>query len=168
MNHFLSLRLSKKILYILGLMVVILAIFRAGMTVGYHQGNFSREWVSNLSYQRFSDPLSVFSPFVSRDRDPNPHGVVGTIADVQLPNILVKGPRTAEQIVIVTNDTTIRHLMSAASSSDLRSGDQIIVIGDPNGEGTIIASFIRVIPDTGSSVPNPPMRRQNPLSIPDK
>lgn len=144
---------SKRLLYVLAGIIIILAVFKLGIFVGFHQASFYDNRNSNYFSRGLSDPRSMFSPFMMRDEDDivNPHGAIGIIASVRLPTLLVKGPDTAEQIVIVSSTTTIRRFRDAASTTDLHAGDQVIVIGEPDQYGSVHATFIRVMPDPNNS-----------------
>lgn len=134
-----------KLVVALLILLVILVIFQTGFMVGYHKGVFS----SNLdrNYMRGpSDPRSFFEPFMHDGDDVNPHGAVGEIISMNLPVIMIKGPRMAEETVLINTGTTIRNFRQMASTSDLTVGKSVIVIGAPNEKGEIEASLIRIIP----------------------
>ena len=110
-----------KIVLILLVLLIILVVFQAGFIVGYHKGAFS----SNLdrNYMRGpDDPRSFFDPFMHDGDDVNPHGAIGEIVSMNLPVIMIKGPRMAEETIIVSANTTIRNFRQIASTSDLTVG----------------------------------------------
>ena len=152
-NYFQSNNKLSKIILILSVVVVALAIFQSGMFIGYRQATFSNRWDSR--YERgLNDPKSPFAPFMMMEGGVNPHGAFGQIVSKNLPKLLVKGPRNAEEIVVLDNNTSIRKLRNIASTSDLTIGKEIIVIGEPNDEGEIRAKLIRIMPDNSSSSPS--------------
>jgi hypothetical protein len=76
----------------------------------------------------------------------NPHGAVGEIISVRLPEIMVKGPSGNEAVVLISSTTSIREMRNEASTSVLSVGQQVVTIGTPDEQGVIHAAFIRVIP----------------------
>jgi hypothetical protein len=136
--------ISKLVIALL-IILIILVVFQAGFMVGYHKGVFS----SNLdrNYMRGpNDPRSFFEPFMHEGDDVNPHGAVGEIVSMNLPVIMIKGPRMAEEVILVNSNTTVRNFRQTASTSDLSIGKSVIVIGEPNERGEIEASLVRIIP----------------------
>jgi hypothetical protein len=133
------------IVVVLGSILVILLIFQAGIVVGYHEGAFTHAW-SDDYYRGSNDPRSLLAPFMHGGSDGNPHGAAGQILSVQLPELMIKNPDSSEQVVIVSATTTIRILHDSATSTELKAGEGVIVIGMPDESGRIQASFIRIIP----------------------
>lgn len=134
------------------LLVVLVAavIFQAGMFVGYRRATFSYHW--NEMYTRGpGDPHSVYAPFMGDDMNPNPDGASGEIVSVHLPEIMIKAPSQNEKVVIISPDTIIRRMRAMGSSSDLTSGTQVIVVGKPDDQGDIRASFVRIFPGTSTT-----------------
>ena len=145
MKNYLQTNTVSKMILALAIILVILLIFQAGVAVGYRRGAFSSNWSS--AYGRgLDDPRSIFAPFVHDSDDINPHGAVGDIVSVRLPGMMIKGPNSAEQVVTISPTTTVRFIHSVASTSDLTPGSQVIVIGEPQGNGSIDATFIRIMP----------------------
>jgi len=149
MNEFFKKRDAvTKILYILGVFLLALVIFQAGISVGYRKAEFSYRW--NSAYMHgMNDPHSMLSPFMHDADDVSPHGAVGEIVSVRLPMIMIKSPYEAEKIISIGTSTMIRNFHTIASSSDLRTGQDVVVIGVPDDKGTIDATFIRIAPGNG-------------------
>jgi hypothetical protein len=134
-----------RIIYIIGAILVALIVFQAGIFVGYRIAAFSINW-DNAHNGNARDPRSIFAPF-SRDADDmNPHGTIGEIISIQLPEIMVKGSSGNETIVLIASTTSIRNMRNQASASDLKIGMQIVTVGTPDEQGQIHATFIRIIP----------------------
>ncbi|MDE2041379.1 MAG: hypothetical protein KGI59_03310 [Patescibacteria group bacterium] len=155
MKSYFSSGTVSKIILVLAIVLIALVIFQAGMIVGYHRGVFAGDWDGNYERSVF-DPHSVFAPLMrdfSRGDVMNGHGTIGEITDLSLPTLMVKGPGTIEQVVAVSPTTTVRVMHMPATIQDLRTGEQIVVIGEPGMNGQINASFIRVIPAGTSSLP---------------
>ena len=130
----------------LSVLLAILIIFSAGLFVGYRKAEFSYHW-SNNYYRDFGGPHSPFGMMSGGDdATPNPHGAFGTVVSVNLPSIAVKGPREAEKVIIIGPRTIVHLLRNLATSSDIHAGQSIIVVGEPDEQGQIQASFIRILP----------------------
>ena len=149
---FFTSHLFKGIVYGLAALLLALIIFQAGIFVGYRQAEFSSHWRDSYTMS-FNDPRSAFAPFMRDQDDATPHGVVGEIASVSLPEIMVKGTGTAEEVVLVSTTTSIRNFRQDGVASDLKAGEQVIVIGTPNDSGQIEASFIRIVPPPPALAP---------------
>lgn len=133
-----------KLTLALGILLVALLIFQAGIFFGARRESFACNF-DRAFFGRGDAQRSILAPF--RKFDPNPHGVVGNIVSVRLPSIMVKGDRsTDEEIVTITPQTVIRRFRDNASTTDLVPGNQIIVIGEAGQDGTIKASLIRIMP----------------------
>jgi len=136
-----------RILPTLGFACIAFIIFWAGMAVGYKKAMFSYRWHSNYA-QQFAQNGSPFALPSDSDEDnmPNPHGAFGMIVSVHLPTMMIKGPVEAEKTIIITNDTTVRDIHNQAASTTLINGQNVVVIGEPDDQGRIVASFIRILP----------------------
>jgi len=120
-------------------------LFAAGIFVGYHKAAYSLDR-DDIYKNGLNGTNSPFAPFMHGSDDANPHGAMGQIISVNFPLLMIKGPESAEQVVIISSSTTIRLLHGMASTSDIKAGQFAISIGEPNDKGEIQASFIRIIP----------------------
>ena len=146
MKNILDTKTYGKIILALFIILVALIIFSAGIFIGYYKATFSHD-LDDTYRQGFNSPNSPFAPFMHDSDNVNSHGIVGQIVGTNLPvSIMIKGDNNAEQIITLVPKTTIRIFHTLATTSDIRVGDQAIVIGEPNGQGEIQASFIRIIP----------------------
>ncbi len=132
------------IIFVLGVLLVVLLVFQAGIFIGYRSASFSYGRLSGYQ-DGMGNPRSILAPFVHDADDPNPHGTVGQIVSIQLPFLMIKGAQNAEEIVAVSGTTTVRSMRDTASTSMLRIGDQVIVIGAPDEGGQMHAAFIRIL-----------------------
>lgn len=130
---------------ILGVLFVALLVFWAGTAVGYKQAAFSYHWNDNYSRQ-FGGPRSPLGFQSDSDEPMSAHGAFGTIIGVKLPEIVVKGGGDVEKTVTVNGATVIRRFHDAASTTDLSNGQTVVVIGEPDSQGNINASLIRIVP----------------------
>ena len=137
-------KVSTKILIIIGIAIVAMLIFSAGIFVGFHKAGFGRDWGEN--YERNFGMRSGGMMF-GRDNFPNSHGAVGKILKIESPTIIVQDTKdNTEKIILIKDDTRIQKMMTNITANDLVVNDYIVVIGSPNSQGQIEAKLIRVMP----------------------
>ncbi len=141
---------SKKLkiaLLALGIFIVLLLVFQAGMAVGFRKANFSFRWAENY-HQNFAGPRGGFFGDFRRDFEGKDfigsHGVFGSIIKIDNSTLVVKGTDNTEKIILLKDDTTINRLQEKIKAGDLKVDDNIVVIGSPNDSGQIEAKLIRV------------------------
>jgi len=140
---------------ILGVLLVALIIFWAGTAVGYREAVFSHQWDDNYAVE-FGGSHSPFLPGMDGDDSSlNSHGAFGQIVAVRMPEFTVKGPAEAEKDIIVEDGTIIRYFHGQASTSELVPGETVVVIGEPDNQGRIQASLIRIVPPAPASSSTP-------------
>jgi hypothetical protein len=137
-------KLSFRVLCGIGIVIVILLIFSAGIAVGFRKASFGAAWGEHYmqnfgmpTRQNFGLGANVF---------PNAHGATGKIIKTELPNIIVEDNNT-EKTILVGDDTRIEKGRSRGEASDLKVDDFIVTIGSPNDKGMIEAKFIRILPN---------------------
>lgn len=147
----------KKLIYILGAIVIIILVFQAGMMAGYRRASFSRDWGDN--YERNFGPKREGLGFIRDNmRDiPNAHGAIGKILKVELPNITVLDKDQTEKVIIIKDDTSILERKEILTKDSLTVDKFVVVIGNPNTQGQIEAKMIRIMP-----FPNEMMNIINP------
>lgn len=129
-------------------------IFTLGMQVGFMKASFSFQHGDNY-YHSFGPMMGPHQlGFVPNDVS-EAHGVSGTIVNIELPKFVVADRDNTEKTVQVDTGTVIRALRSTLTSSDLKTGDFVIVIGEPDQNAEIDAKFIRVMP--GATPPAAPV-----------
>ncbi len=145
-------------------LVIVLAVFRAGMVVGFHKAGYSSAWEKNY-HQNFAGPRGGFMGDITRDFDNrdliDAHGVVGQVVKIENSTIIIRGKAGTERIVVATDDTVIQRFRNVVSISDVKINDVVVVIGEPNSSGQIEAKFIRLMPPPPSSM-TPPLRYHLP------
>jgi len=145
-------------LIVLAAMIVVMGSFRAGMHVGFKKANFAYRWDENYP-RNFGGPrpgmmMGVndrpswkgqnFKPFNDGRFMMNPHGTNGLIVKVATGTIAIKGSDNIEKTVLLTKETSVVAERQNVTVNDLKSGDEVMVLGDPNEQGQINAKFIRV------------------------
>lgn len=141
---------AKHIVIGIGIAVVALFIFQAGVLVGFKKAEFSGRMGDNY-YKTFGErgnPRGMPPTFgIMRGIDPsNPHGTVGKIAGIALPQIIVADRDGTEKTIIIDTKTDIRSLRDSIKSEMLKVGDFVTIIGEPNNQGQIEARLIRIMP----------------------
>jgi len=145
LNNFFQSRVFKGILYVLAALIIILVIFRAGMIVGFKKANFSYRWGENY-HQNFAGPRHGFPGDFANNDFIEPHGVIGQIIKIDGASIVIKGKDDVEKIILIKDDSLIKKFNNNLKLGDLKLGDLIITIGEPNNNGQIETKFIRVMP----------------------
>jgi len=138
------------LLGVLGLLVLAI-VFEAGIMIGYRRANFSYQWGENY-HLIFGGPKEGFLPppgaggrvLIMRNDFINPHGLTGTVMKVDGQSIIVKGDDKVEKTIVVSDKTSIRSGNQDVKISDLKEGDMIVAIGDPNNSGQVEAKLVRV------------------------
>jgi hypothetical protein len=138
--------ISKTIL-IAGIVILVIVIFITGEVVGFKRSQFSYGFGQN--YERIfgerEEMMGGMGPFGHMPL-PNIHGALGKIVKVDLPSVVIVGSDGVEKIITVDADSLIKRFRDTATTSDLKVGDVITVLGNPNENGTIDARLIRVMP----------------------
>lgn len=149
-----KLRTTKIVLISFIAVICVLTVFQAGVFVGYRKASFSYS-LGDRYYKAFDRKDHKGGPNPFNDKELfGANGAVGTILRVSLPTIVVSNPDNTEKIIRINNDTLIRQFRDTASTSDLKIGEHVIVIGNPNDQAEINAKLIRLLPpppDDGSS-----------------
>ena len=139
---------SKKvrvIIFGLGVAILALIIFQAGVVAGYHKARFGARYGDSFS-RNFVDPHQRFDRGFFSGGAPGGHGAVGEIVSIALPQMVVAGSDNLEKTVLVASSTRIREFQTELSTSDLKIGTTVVVLGAPDTNGKIVAQLIRVLP----------------------
>ena len=87
MLEFFDSKISIKILYGIGTIIILVLIFSLGISVGFHKASFGRAWGDN--YER-NFGMIPGRPGFGKDNFPNAHGAIGKIIKIELPTIVVQ------------------------------------------------------------------------------
>lgn len=134
-------------LWILGCLIILLLVFKAGMFVGFRKAGFSYRWGENY-HRNFGGPRGGVFRGMFRDDFPKAFGAFGQIMKIDGATLVVKDRDNVEKIVVVKDTTSIQRFRKNIANSDLHVDDFIAVIGEPNDDGQIEAKFIRVMPSS--------------------
>ena len=144
-------KVAVRILYGIGIFIVAMLIFSAGITVGFYKASFGHAWEENYEHNFGMMPNH---PMFGGDNFPNAHGAIGKIIKIELPTMIVQDKDNTEKVILMKNDTQIQKLKDNIQTTDLKIDDFVVVIGTPNQQGQIEAKFIRIMP-LGIPIPPP-------------
>ncbi len=132
-----------KFLVALGILIIILIIFKAGEFVGYEKAGFSYRWADNY-HRNFGSPRgSFFGNFFDRDYI-GAHGITGSIIKIDGNTLIIKGKDDVEKTITITDKSIIKNKQEVIHVADLKIDDQVVIIGSPNEQGAVDARFIRI------------------------
>lgn len=130
----------------LGALVILLSVFQAGISVGFHRAGFSYHMGENY-YRAFGDAERGPGVGMMGDRGfSNAHGAIGRIIKLSLPTMTVLGTDNVEKVITTDQNTEVRRFRDEASVSELTLDEYVVVIGTPNENGEIVARLIRILP----------------------
>jgi len=137
-------RIVRIILITICAIIVLLGILQIGITIGEEKvrytGQFGNYFENNFMGQ-MRGPMEFF------DNDlPGGHGVVGKIISMSSTEIVISGQDNIEKIVSITDKTIFRKFKDDVTASDLKIGDFVVVIGNPDSQGKVEAKLLRVMP----------------------
>jgi len=143
---------------VIGVFILMVVSFGAGISVGLHKAKFSYKFGENYERNFIGKPFQ--GPMGVMKREPrdmmrdfagrgfrNPHGIAGTIISVADNKIIIKDRDGQENTISVDDKTLIKRRQDTISINDLKNDDEIVVMGRPNDDGMISADLIRVFPN---------------------
>jgi len=156
-NQLLQSRAFKVVFSSIILLILALLVFTIGLTVGFRKASFSYQWGENY-HRNFAGPRGGFFQDLLGEEFIESHGVFGQIIKIDAATLVIKGRDNVEKIVLVRDDTAIKNPQGDLQLTDLQVNDLIVVIGDPDDQGQILAKLIRVMPPApgpGAMMPFP-------------
>jgi hypothetical protein len=130
----------------IGTTILILCILFVGMNIGEHRARFAGQFGDNFE-KNFMGPRSgMMGSF--NERLPGGHGAVGEIISINLPQIIINGSDNLEKTVLISASTTVRQFQKNIQGANLKVGDFVTVIGNPNDNGQVEAKLIRIMPNS--------------------
>lgn len=171
-KNFMQSSVSKKVIYGLCVFIVAIFIFQAGVFVGFKKASFSYRSGDNFhSIFGFNERgrNADFGGMMgrngmmgfSRDEFTSAYGANGIIVKVDLPTIIISNNDKVEKVVLIDNKTIIRRFRSDITSTDLKGGDRVVVMGTPNDKAQISARLIRVFSSDESRVATTSAQKSN-------
>lgn len=141
----------------IGIIILVLVSFAAGVSVGFHKAKFSSRFGENYEKNFMgkhpdmmapgSGPMGMmgekFRELEGRGMR-NGHGIAGTIISISDNSIVIKDKDNKENTVSISDDTIINQGRNSIKIGDLKNDDEVAVIGKPGEDGVINAYLIRV------------------------
>jgi hypothetical protein len=159
LNNILDFLKSKKFIVLMSaifIVALLAGILSLGIAIGYNKARFSYVWGEN--YQRnFGGPRGGFFKSFSGNDFIDAHGTFGQIIKIDGSTLVVNGRDNVEKIVLINDDSIIRRSRDTIQPADIKVGDYITVIGEPNSSGQIEAKLIRLLPPSLSPLPSSSM-----------
>lgn len=146
LNNLFQSKIFRRAVIAVGLLAIIFLSFSAGAFVGYRKARFSYEWGENYD-RNFGGPHRGILGLSSEPGFMNAHGTFGSILGVNAVSstIAIEGQDKMEKIVSVLSSTALRENHAEIGFADLESGETVVVLGAPNGQGQIEARLVRVL-----------------------
>ncbi len=139
----------KRILIGVGSLIVLLLVFQAGVFVGFRKAKFSYRWGENY-HQMFGGSGNGFMrDFEGRDFIDG-HGVAGIVVKIDSNKMVIKGQDGIEKVVVVSGKTSVKKGREDVKITELKTDEQVVVVGAPNENGLIEAKMIRVLDKNNS------------------
>ena len=140
------------ILSVAGL-IILAFVFGLGVFVGTKKADFSFRWAEEY-HKNFGGPQQGFFGNMMGEEFTNANGVFGQIIKIDSGSLTVKDKDNVEKIILVGDKVSILYQRKNMKLSDLKVGDIVVVIGDPNSNGQIQAELIRLMPAPPKSLPS--------------
>ena len=154
-NKFLDSKIFKIVILCIAVFMVLAFVFNLGVFVGEKKAEFSFKWAEKY-HKNFGGPeAGFFGNMMEMGRQfTEANGVFGEIININNQTITIKGIDNIEKSILVGDKTTLRFQRDDKKFSDLKIGDSIVVVGQPNDNGQIEANLIRVMPPQLNQVNN--------------
>ncbi len=154
-NKILQSKIFAAIILVLLALVILLVGFKLGTVVGIRKADFSCRWSDNY-HQNFGGPQKGFGQGWG-DRDfIEASGTFGQVIKIDGSTLVVNGRQDLEKVVLITDTTVIKNLQRTIQLGELKVGDMVVIIGEPNASGQIEARLIRVMPPPPTQEPAAP------------
>ncbi|MDD2766941.1 MAG: hypothetical protein PHH40_04270 [Candidatus Moranbacteria bacterium] len=156
----------KGIIIIVGVLIVALLSFSAGIAVGIHKAKFSYAWGQNYEQNFVGGRGNMIRDERGRERMipqggsmmnrfgiaeklsgrdfRNAHGIAGIVLSVSDTSIIVIDRDNKENTITITEGTLIKRNNESITLGDIAKDDNVVVVGKPDDNGVVKADFIRV------------------------
>lgn len=139
-------KIFKWLVFTLAELILLIGAFALGTSVGFHKAGFSYSWATHYRGNFGGPTTGQFMPPPSGSNFFTPHGEYGEILSVNgTSSIIIKDSGGNENTILISPGATIRQDYQTLLPQNLKAGQDIVVIGQPNDQGQIEARFIRVL-----------------------
>ncbi len=149
---------SSLIVFIVISLVLILISFRIGVFVGQRQASFTYRWGENY-HQAFGGPQEGFMQDWRGKDFVAGHGNVGQVIKNEDEILIIQDKNGTEKIIKLDQKTLIKNGPENIKQSDIEINDEIVVLGSPQDDGSVLAKLIRVF-DLSKMPPPQPLPQQ--------
>ncbi len=147
MKEFENIISSKKVRLtacVIGVIVLALLIFHAGVVFGSHRNSFGGPSGRPSMDRGFRPPFFPNGFELPRSFIPNSHGAVGSITAITLPTLTMETREGTSKTIFVGTSTMIQSTKDTDAKT-LSVGNKIIVLGESDSQGRIDAKLIRIL-----------------------
>ena len=130
-----------------GIAIIVLFVFQAGVFVGYKKASFSHRGGDNY-FRAFGERKhkgAFYKGALQKDFS-GAHGAIGKIINLDFPSFVIESSDNTEKIALISDKTVVRRFRETINPSDLNIDDFVVVIGSPDDQGRIEARLIRLMP----------------------
>ncbi len=138
-------------LSVIGLIAVVLAIFFTGMAFGHERANFKCNFADRYENMFFGKNSNMMPGGNPRD-NVRAFGTTGKVISVASSTLVVEDISGVEKIVSIDSKTEIKSAKENIGIVGIKTGFNVVVIGEPSQDGSIIAKLIRVTPEGFSNI----------------
>jgi hypothetical protein len=153
-----------------GIIIFMLISFAGGMAIGFHKARFSYKFGENYERNFVGGPFQgLQGGMMGRGQREmvgdfggggfrNGHGIAGSVISISNNTIVIKDRNGQENTISVNDKTLIKRGQDTISINDLKSDERIVVMGQPDDNGTVNADLIRVFDNANmnnSNINNP-------------
>jgi hypothetical protein len=153
MKDFFQSKFFKGIIIGIAVLVILMLVFCLGVFIGAKRADFSFKWADEY-HRNFGGPQGgFFGDFMGMDKQfSNANGCYGQIIKIDNNILTVKDidENNTEKTVSVNDKTIIVCQKNNIKLSSLKVDDKIVVIGEPDSSGQVLAKLIRILPATSS------------------
>jgi len=126
-------------------LTLLVSSFQIGMIVGFRKARVSYDWSEHYD-KNFGGPRrAIMGMPIGTPQFMGAFGNFGTIIRIDDPAIIISGSNNTERIVITDDKTQFINIRDKILKTDLKLGDSIVIIGEPDDQGQIIARLIRLL-----------------------
>lgn len=126
--------------------IIVLAVFQMGVVVGYHKARFANKFDQGFERNFMGSSRMNFRNRIDGGLPPAGHGAAGSVVSINLPKFVVADQDHLEKTIVTSSSTLVRKFRSDGAIADIKEGDVVVVLGNPNDQGEIEAKVIRIMP----------------------
>ncbi|KKR43131.1 MAG: hypothetical protein UT79_C0009G0005 [Candidatus Moranbacteria bacterium GW2011_GWC2_40_12] len=126
-------------------LALLVGSFQIGMMIGFRKAQVSYAWSEHYD-RNFGGPRrAIMGMPIGTPQFMGAFGNFGTIIRIDDPAIIVSGSNNTERIIITDSKTQFINMQDKILRTDLKLGDNIVIIGESDDQGQIMARLIRLL-----------------------